>query len=652
MYPKLKIVTYYNEVAQLSFLNIKNSPYEFKVFLCTNPSTETEIPVTDPNLTISNHGSIATYTVAASKRWLYPLGVGTFTVDAVFITADGTHLEVNEQFLIFQEAEYPKLQIHYFKNDVRQPSFLDIANTSYDFKVALYFSEDSFTYLAASNVNLHVNVFDRNAFARVESNVYKLYMLAIGTCQIGAYYSYAGQDLVVKQEILIYEGFLRDNFALAGLTTFDYNIYQKNTRFQILLKTMFELFDILYAYQADIQGINDHSQIKDKFLNIVGRSFGFEKKAMYDGTKWEYAYNKMYRELLVNLMDLIKARGTKLAYELFFGAMGYDIEMLEHWFDADGNLIEINPDDLENSTFFAYTTDGTPVDNIQVPHIDPRKDVSPGNKYNYCQKSVYVRPIISLKADLLSHPSSEHADYERVLMLQYLEWLKPNHIEYLQTMFKISLISTEIDGTTYPGEFLTTTVGEAPEYILRDEITSFYVANYIALCGFYLNEADVFTTMTPLSVTPVNPGIPYWVMPVGDPTNLDHDYEGPWHGTSLSATNFGDNRGLLIEHLRPMTDAVVFGGFVELQDFLEQPLKYDTIYEYDDAEADSIGIRYDRGVIFNENDLQVLNIENVGDLYSSYLQTHTIADTLAYLATTYSITAAMAQRIVNIYLAM
>lgn len=649
-YPKLKIVVYYNEVAQLSFLNIKNSPYEFKVFLCTNPSTETEILTTDSNLTIRKEGNFANYAVVASKRLLYPLGIGEFTIDAIFKTPGGTYLEVNEQFRIFQEDVYPKLQIHFFKNDIRQPSFLDIENSPYTFKVAICFDEDTFTYINPIDANLSVNVFDRNTFAKIESGLYTLYALAVGTCQIGAYYSYCGQNIAVKQEILIYEGFLRDNFALAGLTTFDYNIFQKNKRYQILLKTMFELFDILYGYQTDIQSINDHSQIKDKFLNIVGRSFGFEKKAIYDGTKWEYAYNKMYRELLVNLMDLIKARGTKLSYELFFGAMGYDITLLEHWFDADGNLIEINPESLDDSTFFAYSTDGTPIDNIQVPHVDPRKDVSATNKYNNCQKSIYVRPVIALKSDLLSHPASEHSDYERVLMLQYLEWLKPNHIEYLQTMFKIGLISTEIDGKTYPGEFLVTTVGEVPEYILRDEITNFYVANYIALCGFYLGEDDVWTILTPLTTTPVNPGVPYWVMPVGDPTNLDHDFEGPWHGTSLDITKFADNRGLLIEHLRPMTDSVVLGGFVELQDFLEQPLKYDTSYEYDEAEADSVGIRYDRGVIFNENDLQVFNIEAFGDVYANFLQTHTLAETLAFLASTYSITAAMAQRIVNIYL--
>lgn len=653
MYPKLKIVTYLNEVAQLSFLNIKNSVYEFKVFLCTDSVTETEIPTSDINLVVKNHGSIANYTVASSKRYLYPLGVGSFTIEATYMYL-GNRLEINQQYLIYVEGEYPKLRIHYFLDDVQQPTFLDIANVSYDFKVALYFSETEFTYLLPSDINLVVNVFDHNAFAKIESGVYKLYMLAKGTCQLGAYYTYCGQNIVVKQEILIYEGFLRDNFPLAGLTTFDYNIFQKNQRFRVLLKTLLELYDILYAYNSDIDTINDHAQIKDKFLNIAGRSFGFEKKAIYDGTKWEYSYNKMYRELLSNLLDLIKARGTKLSYELFFGAMGYDIELLEHWFDKDGNLIEINPDDFENSTFFAYDTLGTPIENIQVPHVDPRKDIEPTNKYNYCQKSIYVRPVITLKDALLSHPASEHPDYERILMMQYLEWLKPNHIEYLQTMFKINIVNTG----DYIGEFLVTTVGGgSPIYILTDSISNYHVANYISLCGQYLGMDDIFITLTPLTVIPSKPANwPYWVMPVGDPINLDNSYKGPWHGQTFDETNYGDNRGLMIEHLREMTDAVVLGGVVELQDFLEQPLRYDTIYEYDGntdpgAEEDSVGIRYDRGVVFNEADLQVINIDTVGDAYASYIQTHTIDQTLAYLASTYSLSTTQCQQIIDIYLA-
>ena len=65
-------------------------------------------------------------------------------------------------------------------------------------------------------------------------------------------------------------------------------------------------------------------------------------------------------------------RGTQLAYEIFFRALGYFIELQEFWYDVDGNLIEINPTDESKSTFFAYNTYGELIDPIPYPRRDPR----------------------------------------------------------------------------------------------------------------------------------------------------------------------------------------------------------------------------------------------------------------------------------------
>lgn len=489
MYPKLKLVTYYNGNAKENFLKLSTTPYEFKVFYCTDPVTEVEIPVTNPNLVVRFFSDVSSYSVVSSKRYITTLGIGTFSIECSYKT-DDDDLEIQNDIVIYSPGAYPRLQIEFYKTNIQQTSFMDIANSPYEMRIKLLFTDTESTYISTTDPNLQINVFDRNTFYKVESGVFQLYLLDKGTCQIGAYYTYLGQTISVKQEILVYDTFLKDNFASSGLTTFDLVIYSKNKKYQILLKTLFELFDILYAYQYDINSINDMRMIKNKFLDVVGRSFGFEKRVIYDGTKWEYAYERMYRELLVNLIDLIKARGTKLAYELFFGALGYDIQLLEYWFDKNGNLIEIDPEDFENSTFYAYKTDGNPLSDIQTEEIDPRKDVDASNLYNYCNKSIYVRPVITLKPSLVAHPANESTVYEKILILKYLEWLKPNHIEYLQTIFKISLTGT--------GEELITFVGGVEHEILEDDPGGLDVADYVTLCGCYIDEDGNFTPLIKL----------------------------------------------------------------------------------------------------------------------------------------------------------
>lgn len=745
MFPQIKLVTYLNNVQHLNYLNVDFSPYEIKIFYCPDAFTETEIipgSGQDALLTIRNYSDISTYGVVANKRYIYPHGTGTFRIEASLQTG-ASNLELNESFVVYVPGIYPKLQVDFFLNGIQQTNFLE-SDVIYDLKVALYFNINEFVYLDGITTGLQLNVFDKNAFTKLVGNDYVFYPLAKGTCQIGAYYTYAGQDLASKQECLIYSAFLRDNFAVSSLGTLDYNSYQGNTKFRVLLKSLFELFDILYAYQSDIDSINDKMNIKDKFLTIMSNSYGLEKQAIYDGTKWEYAYNKMYRELLYNLIDLIRSRGTKLAYELFFGALGYDIQLLEYWFDKNGNLVEIDPENFLNSTFYPYTIDGNPLGDIQFPQIDPRKDISPNNKYNFCQKSVYVRPILTVK-NLVDHPASSNAAYERMLIYKYLQWLKPNHIEYLQTMFKLNVSGI--------GEELETIVSGVPTFLLDDPLSGFDSTIYINVLGFYESMTHTLTPLTKLTYVPQNNGLPYWAPPIGDPTNLETTHYGPWHsgtagyqdagvgglvgtnpspyvggvltsilaningeaisvsgttpgspivfltwnefcqfltsliggvavfaivggdirctstlfsdhssvnvvsfiGTPVVGTNdgslYGDNRGVLIEHFPSFNDQCLIGGVLELQESIETPLKYDNpIYDYDGADPESVGIRYDRGLIFDEPALGVINIEELGDAYVAALQITTKTAALNAIALSYGITTTLCQEVINIYL--
>jgi len=523
MFPQLKLVTYYNSVAQENFLNLQNIKYEIKIFYCASESSETEIPITDSNLKIKLYGDSAVYKEEDGKRYLYTVGVGSLSIVYQYPYGDVV-IENTSAFRVYVPGYYPRLKMTYWwwkdgSTCLQQLKYLDNANQKYELRIELVFSEDESVIIPLNDTSLHIEIFDRNIFYQEESGKRFIYPVQKGTCIIGAYYTYAGQIISLKEEVLVYETFFKNHFAIHGFSAYDYSIYHSNPQFKIVFDTLLEFIDILYAYYEDIDTVNNPAEIKNKFLTIIGASLGFEKKSLYNDTKWEFAYSKLYRELLSNLIDLIGLRGTKTAYELFFGALGYDIDLLEYWFDQEGNLIEINYEDFENSTFYAYTESGIPLEDFQTAHVDPRKDVKADNPYNYCNKSPYIRVIMTLKSGLY-HPGNESMATERILIRQYLEWLRPNHLKYLQEIYRINV--------TQVGEL----VGEHLINLLDG--TDYFKALILkTVLGDYIHYLD--NSQTPLTEIdyPLMPWPTYiknnWVYPVGLSSNLEFHYAGPWH---------------------------------------------------------------------------------------------------------------------------
>lgn len=630
MYPKIIQRTYYNDVVHDNFLNLQDDLYEVKFFYSPSEGVEVEILVGDTHLTIRKYGDSVSYAEESGKRYLYPVGVGEYRLEVYYDISTGPIPNVIHDtfnFTAFVKSYYPKIKITFYKDGVQQLNYLDIENQEYEMRVALQFSDTEQVTIPINDTHLHLEIFDYNAFYKEDGGKRYIVTNKKGTCTIGAYYEYGSQLFSTKHEILIYEPFFRKEFALVGMSSYDYSIYQSNTQYRVFMDTLFEFLDILYAYYDDIGDINNIKMVKSKFLEAIGISMGFEKKALYNETKWEYAYDRLYRELIANLLDLIQLRGTKLSYELFFGALGYDVEMLEYWFDCNGNLIEVNYDDFDSSTFFAYTPEGLPLEDIQVAHVDPRKDVSASNAYNYCSKSKYVRVVLTLKSGLY-HPANESTVNERILIRQYLDWIRPNHIEYLQEILKMN-ITRYGEGTYDIGEHLISLVD-----LYAGALD---LATLVELVGIYISPTDVYTTMSPLTEVPHNPGWPYWAPPVGLISNQEHIYHGAWHS---DITGYGDNRGICIEYLKMLTDSFILGGVRDFYESIESPIRYDLTdpYEYDQGDDKSKGIKYDKGIIFSEKELQSINLNAFTSLYTSYKKTHTAAQTKAYLMNFYGIT--------------
>lgn len=333
---------------------------------------------------------------------------------------------------------YPYLKINILQNGVDVGKFVNVENEYVELQVILQTSSSTFSILNPIDSKLSIKVLDTNVNFRATDGFGILIPVREGSCQIGIYYTLSnGNTIYLKEELVVYESFFKDNYLTYFVGEYDKKLISENKLLKIVLDTCMEFFDIYFAYVHDIDGINNPYDIKSKFLQNLAITMGFDKiEFLSEGNSLEYKIDKIYRELLGNLLSLIQLRGTKLSYELFFGSLGYDVELLEFWYDGDGNLVEINNDDESASTFKRYTVFGVPYDVVST--IDPRLNVSYKNDYNINQKSNYILPIIETKD---TNNPFQYSGKQKLLINNFLEYLQPGHIEYLLNIIKINIFS-------------------------------------------------------------------------------------------------------------------------------------------------------------------------------------------------------------------
>ena len=287
--------------------------------------------------------------------------------------------------------------------------------------------------------NLSVLSMDDNVVIRMNPLVINCIALKIGTGILKAYYKIGTETLIGDFEVIIYEPWFRENYwRMIG--TADKNEIGTGTYADCLLKACFEMIDILWAYYEETLTITHPLFSKSKFVNSIGRSKGFlNVDFKFENTNLEYFALNLYRELLNNLYELLLVRGTRLSYEMFFGALGYDIELQEFWTNGDGELIEINPLDESKSTFVTYSTTGEQL--TSTIDTDPRYMQKDSVNVQTWNKSVYLKPILSAKTQYENVAiNTGYSAEQQSIIWNYLEYLRPLHIRYLNEEIKIIII--------------------------------------------------------------------------------------------------------------------------------------------------------------------------------------------------------------------
>lgn len=322
-----------------------------------------------------------------------------------------------------------------------------------------------------NNVNTSIFTLDDNVVFDQTTKI--IHFNKEGTGALKAVYTNSfGESFSFEQKFVVYNVFFKDNYINHFVSSFEKLKLSKNKKLKIMMDTMMEMMDILYAYNVDAKLLNSFSGVKSEFLDLLGQNVGFER-IDYESvnTSEEDSANKVYKEILSNIFDLLNIRGTNLAYDLFFNAIGYNINLQEFWYNDNSELIEINPYDDTLSSFYRYDTNGVNLDSPPFANKDPRRFISNDNVFKN-NKSNYVRPILSsINTDFAPSPSS-FTTRKRNVIKEYLEYLRPSHVQYIQeliaaTVTPIPETLDDIDGD----EFIS--------YLLRDVVIGAEVIDFI-----------------------------------------------------------------------------------------------------------------------------------------------------------------------------
>lgn len=371
--------------------------------------------------------------------------------------------------------------------------------------------------------NFYLLPHDPNNGARV---YFQFLAKAEGSGVIKAVFPYEGETFYTSKQFLCHSSFFKDNYLTYLIPTLDSQNIQSNQFLKSIFDTLMEMIDIIYAYNQDLKIISNFKYGKSKFISLLAQNVGFERIDFTQfNTKYEYSNNETFKEIISNIFDLLSVRGTRLAYELFFNALGYNITLQEFWYDSNGDLIEINSENESKSTFFGYGTNGELLDNPPLPRKDPRKNnpiLSNDNNFfpssyirilnsdgtisfqkneniiinkktnNILQnvfsnnKSNYVRLILnsSINDDYFEMPGNFSIEKRKVIKT-YLEFLRPSHIKYITESLGIDVsgdtdfVSELFDEFNF-GQMLEikdTLIDSISDIIFEDLFDNFKVSN-------------------------------------------------------------------------------------------------------------------------------------------------------------------------------
>jgi hypothetical protein len=237
--------------------------------------------------------------------------------------------------------------------------------------------------------------------------------------------------------------FFRDNWKVF-VPDFDVLNIVSSDQKRIFQEALMSEFDKFAEIIDEIYNIQDVDRVPDKYLSYLAQSIGYEREDS------DFLYDASFRELIKNIIEIYRIKGTNFSFELFFSFLGFDAEIREFWFDkrfADPGVINnpfTNLTDKASFQFYLSTIRPTEYipDGMNEPYSVNENQITEtmdGNEFNYLSGAGLYTP-----RELMG---LEPSDWE-----EPYEFFKTNVIQFNLTRFDADEVAdVGVDGSNDGG---------------------------------------------------------------------------------------------------------------------------------------------------------------------------------------------------------
>lgn len=264
---------------------------------------------------------------------------------------------------------------------------------------------------------------------------------------------YRGIIFVIKH--LSVKDFFTKNYY-KFLPSYDFMNIQKSNKTKLFVDSIMKEFDKFASIIEDISCVTDIDSIPSEYINYLAQLVGYQKDI--DDSLFNYI---TFREFIKNIIEVYKIKGTSYSIELFFGFIGFVVDIKELWFDKRFYFLNENIETgfKDNRNFNYYLTKIDP----KTRTLGGRKVVDEDmidtkNLYNFnklLEGGAPVEPLLGIGSshktekytyfktnlitiDVTPYSSSVEINPERQNLIQnYIKFLIPIFIQNLSTNYKI-----------------------------------------------------------------------------------------------------------------------------------------------------------------------------------------------------------------------
>lgn len=111
------------------------------------------------------------------------------------------------------------------------------------------------------------------------------------------------------------------------LPEIDYIYTQEKPKLKLYIESLMKELDKFSDIIDKIYDVVDIDKAPTEYLNYLAQLIGYERE---DSVLLQ---DSSYRELIKNMIEIYKIKGTNYSFELFLNFLGFDITLYEYWFD-------------------------------------------------------------------------------------------------------------------------------------------------------------------------------------------------------------------------------------------------------------------------------------------------------------------------------